>query len=251
MSDADVTDARGAGFYGKLPSRGDFVKRNLPRAFVTPLDDWLQHALLASREALQENWLNCYLHCPIWHFVVPGGVFGESGWCGTMMPSVDRVNRYFPLVIAAPIGEACSGFAVKDRNDVFFRENERLLMLALEDDDLDLDDFTAKVTSLQPLEEVAGLEDATAQKLAGGGMRVSAYAASLNHTLLDELCRTLCNPYSIWWTDEADGRERLMLLNGLPRHEDYVDLITVGVDTVDEVDTFASGAGDLDSDPLV
>ena len=33
------------------------------------------------------------------------GTAGEQGWAGVLMPSVDRVGRYFPLTIALPLGE--------------------------------------------------------------------------------------------------------------------------------------------------
>ncbi|OGI58559.1 MAG: type VI secretion-associated protein, partial [Candidatus Muproteobacteria bacterium RBG_19FT_COMBO_61_10] len=33
----------GPGVYGKLPTHGDFIQRNLPSAFVRQWDVWLQH----------------------------------------------------------------------------------------------------------------------------------------------------------------------------------------------------------------
>ena len=45
MSDQPLTQAsqeRIVGFYGKMPSRGDFVRRGLPDSFVDPWDAWLQ-----------------------------------------------------------------------------------------------------------------------------------------------------------------------------------------------------------------
>ncbi|MFM2069675.1 MAG: hypothetical protein RLZZ584_4584, partial [Pseudomonadota bacterium] len=33
---------------------------------------------------------------------------GRQGWAGVLMPSVDRVGRYFPLTIVRPIGEGPS-----------------------------------------------------------------------------------------------------------------------------------------------
>ncbi len=39
-------------FYGKLPAKGDFITRNLPRDFIDRWDDWLQSGMHASREAL-------------------------------------------------------------------------------------------------------------------------------------------------------------------------------------------------------
>jgi len=92
----------GGGLYGKLPSEGDFVTRRLPWDFTSAWDDWLQQGLLASRAALGERWLQCYLSAPIWRFQLAPGVCGASGWRGLFFASVDRVGRYFPLTLAFP-----------------------------------------------------------------------------------------------------------------------------------------------------
>ena len=92
-----------AGFYGKLPSHGDFLSRRLPRQFVEPWDQWLQNGIAASREQLGKNWLDTFLISPIWHFGLTPGLCGDDAWAGVMMPSVDRVGRYFPLTLAAKV----------------------------------------------------------------------------------------------------------------------------------------------------
>lgn len=103
------------GWHGKLPSLGDFASRRLPGAFVEPWDGWLAAGLLALREAEPEDWLVAYLGSPSWRFLLmpgalPGaagasGEAGEQGWAGVLMPSVDRVGRYFPLTVALPLGD--------------------------------------------------------------------------------------------------------------------------------------------------
>jgi len=90
----------GGGFYGKLPSEGDFVTRRLPWEFTSAWDDWLQQGLQASRNALGANWLALYLSAPIWRFQLAPGVCGPLGWRGLFFASVDRVGRYFPLTLA-------------------------------------------------------------------------------------------------------------------------------------------------------
>lgn len=91
------------GFYGKLPSHGDFLSRRLPRQFVEPWDHWLQGGITASREQLGKHWLDTFLVSPIWHFGLAPGLCGDDAWAGVMMPSVDRVGRYFPLTLAAKV----------------------------------------------------------------------------------------------------------------------------------------------------
>jgi len=90
----------GGGFYGKIPSEGDFVTRRLPWEFTSVWDDWLQQGMQASRTALGARWLELYLSAPIWRFQVASGVCGPLGWRGLFFASVDRVGRYFPLTLA-------------------------------------------------------------------------------------------------------------------------------------------------------
>ena len=89
-----------AGFYGKIPARGDFLRAGLPRSFTDPWDEWLQSAIPASRDALGEAWLGCWMEAPIWRFCLPDGGCGPDGVLGLWMPSVDRAGRHFPLAFA-------------------------------------------------------------------------------------------------------------------------------------------------------
>jgi type VI secretion system protein ImpM len=91
------------GWYGKLPSLGDFASRRLPPEFINAWDAWLQAVLQAVQDTLGEGWLNNYLTTPIWRFVLLSGLAGPSGWAGVLMPSVDRVGRYFPLTVATEL----------------------------------------------------------------------------------------------------------------------------------------------------
>ena len=88
------------GWYGKIASLGDFGARRLPPAFVQRCDDWLSSGLAASREQLGDDWLPVYLNAPLWRFAWSPGLAGPHWWFGVLMPSVDRVGRYFPLIAA-------------------------------------------------------------------------------------------------------------------------------------------------------
>ncbi|MGK9169326.1 type VI secretion system-associated protein TagF [Inquilinus limosus] len=92
----------GAGIFGKLPWLGDFVTRRLPRSFVEPWDSWLQAGMAATRETLGDAWLDSFLTAPVWRFLLPAGSAGPAA-AGVLMPSVDRVGRYFPLTLAVPL----------------------------------------------------------------------------------------------------------------------------------------------------
>ena len=93
-------DAR-IGLFGKLPARGDFVRAGLPGSFIEPWDAWLQRAIAAARGRMGERWLPAWLDAPVWRFSLPPGACGAGAALGLMLPSVDRVGRYFPLTLAA------------------------------------------------------------------------------------------------------------------------------------------------------
>jgi type VI secretion system protein ImpM len=95
------------GWHGKLPALGDFASRRLDPAFIEAWDAWLAEGLLALREA-HAGWLEAYLASPSWRFLLTPealpGAAGTQGWAGVLMPSVDRVGRYFPLTVVLPLG---------------------------------------------------------------------------------------------------------------------------------------------------
>jgi len=95
------------GWHGKLPTLGDFASRRLPPAFLTPWDEWLAAGLQQLRESDPGGWLERYLAAPSQRFLLmPGVLPGEAGqqaWAGILMPSVDRVGRYFPFTLAQAV----------------------------------------------------------------------------------------------------------------------------------------------------
>jgi type VI secretion system protein ImpM len=90
-----------AGLFGKLPARGDFVRENLPRDFTDSWDGWWQRGLAETQERWRDDWQAAWLEAPVWRFMLPPGLCGESGVLGLWLPSVDKVGRYSPLTIAA------------------------------------------------------------------------------------------------------------------------------------------------------
>ncbi len=146
-----MTPAGPAGFFGKVATRGDFVSRRLPRSFLDPWDRWLQQGLACSHDQLGGAWLEIYLTSPIWHFALAPGVCGDEGWVGLVLPSVDRVGRYFPLTVARP-QHAAGGYALAALRDAaaWLRQAEQLALSAL-DEHFDLEAFDRAIESLGPL----------------------------------------------------------------------------------------------------
>jgi len=101
--DLRTADAGRVGFFGKMPGRGDFVRRDLPNAFVDTWDEWLTECIARSRAALGHHWTDAWLCAPVWRFALGPGLCGPTSWAGVMMPSVDSAGRYFPLTLVASV----------------------------------------------------------------------------------------------------------------------------------------------------
>jgi type VI secretion system ImpM family protein len=89
------------GVYGKLPSYGDFVRRELPQSFVQPWDAWLQLCLGELRDTFGPDLAPLWARAPVWRFRLPAGACGDAAVAGVMLTSEDSVGRLFPLTLAA------------------------------------------------------------------------------------------------------------------------------------------------------
>jgi type VI secretion system protein ImpM len=89
------------GWYGKVVMLGDFAHRRLPPSVVDTSDHWLSQSISASRVQLGSRWLDTYLTGPVWQFAWAPGIVDGQWWFGVLMPSVDAVGRYFPLLVCA------------------------------------------------------------------------------------------------------------------------------------------------------
>jgi type VI secretion system protein ImpM len=157
-----------AGCFGKLRGNGDFVTRRLPACFVEPWDAMLQAALLASRAARGPAWLDAYLTAPLWRFALGGGVLGESGWAGVLMPSVDSAGRHFPLTIAAPVDPLVWPLW-RAYADAWFERCGALALATLEEN-ARLADFDAGLLALSHAHDASG--DSTPLQAGARGISV-------------------------------------------------------------------------------
>lgn len=91
------------GVFGKLPALGDFVHRGFSRELAGALDRLTQTAIQSAvaegsdRDALERHTHSCVIH------IRPGAI-ADSGFVGCMVPSCDRVGRFFPLFAGLEVG---------------------------------------------------------------------------------------------------------------------------------------------------
>lgn len=221
------------GFFGKVPVRGDFVTRRLPQSFTGPWDEWLQAAMAESREQMGDAWLELYLDAPLWNFALSPGVCGEAAVAGLMMPSVDRVGRYFPLTVAAILDDMAAPCELAASAGNWFIAIEDLALSALEDD-FDFDTFDQDLAALDlPAWTPRGpaeAQDPDRDAIDGAGWRVGigpdgdparSYAEMMHHVL-----STLEPRYGLWWTAGSETVvSSLLVSRGLPKTASFAALL--------------------------
>ena len=202
------------GFFGKVPSRGDFVRRALPASFIAAWDDWLQAAIAGSQEILGDAWLDVYLTSPVWHFALAADLAGDAAAAGVLMPSVDSVGRYFPLTLACILDDAPAPLLLRTERAWF----ERAEALALE--------ALAEASSLEDL--VEGLEKLGCPAPGrpaplGGAVRQSGDA---EHRLALRMAQQFAPPHALFWTGGSTRMEAaLLFMRQLPTPRQFAALL--------------------------
>jgi type VI secretion system protein ImpM len=217
-----------AGFYGKLPAKGDFLTRNLPRDFIDCWDEWLQAGMNASRQALGEAWLQTYLTSPLWRYVLPPGICGASAWAGVVMPSMDKVGRYFPMTVAVQLPEPVSPLMIAANGQSWFEAMETCLLDALDDESLDLDTFDEQLQAVVVDQvphgsvEISGFVDQGIHLALNDALDVSGTLLNVTLGSMDGVF----DHCSVWW---GQGSERvspsLAVCRGLPESTRFAALL--------------------------
>jgi type VI secretion system protein ImpM len=208
------------GFFGKIPARGDFVTRRLDHTVLKPLDEWLQSSIATSQRQLGDTWLPSYLDTPIWRFIMGAGVCGEVAVAGVLMPSVDRVGRYFPLVLAVPLPGHVAPTKLIEGARAWFDGVEQLALSSLEDRfDLEVFDRSVRALGTPPY-------DATRNPAENAGFRIGLDGEGrLGETygrILDQVLVGFGSRFSLWWTTGSDRvTSSLLIAPGLPAPQNY------------------------------
>lgn len=215
MSDTiETTGSEGyQGYFGKVPVRGDFVGKGLPRSFRDPWDIWLQSVIDMTKKDLDTDWDQFYLTCPAYRFALSPGVCGKHTWIGVMIPSVDQVGRYYPMTLARSLANNPDAFSAISGNDQWFQSAESLVLSCLSDD-FSLQAFGAQVNELKSnqLGQNQSDSDATSVQRAIQVHEKSAWRMTTSHpnqpplysSLVHAVLQKYCLSYSVWWTAGSD-----------------------------------------------
>ena len=229
-----LSEQRHIGVYGKIPAHGDFLNQNLPRHFLDVWDHWLQQSILASQEVLGDAWLEHFLISPVWRFVLPINMMDEQSWAGIILPSVDKVGRYYPLTLVARVPKDVGVCEYLTQAKPWFQSLEDVAINALENG-LDINALTAALSEC-PLPDF-GHEFAFALKPQYQLQHVvpldsficsspESPIASLMPQLCDALLRSQNANLSMWWTEGGEHvGSALLLAEKLPRPTSFTAML--------------------------
>ena len=146
------------------------------------------------------------------------GVCGPDAAAGVVMPSIDRVGRYFPLAVVALLDHDTNPASLVGGPDTWFEQAEELLLSTL-DTGATFESFNDGLDSLGfPASEPRAVDSRFA-----GLQRVSA---TVPHGRMTALAEQACEGASLWW---GRGSERispgLLRCQGLPAAGDFAQFL--------------------------
>lgn len=197
------------GLFGKLPAHGDFVMRDLPQSFISVWDEWLQHYIAGSKEQLGEDWLNIYLTSPIWRYVFSSGVIDKTVWAGIMLPSVDRVGRYYPISAITPLPDDTNPLEFISQQSSWFAAIEEFCLQAL-NGEMNIDELSAEINSLDLMTD-SSYSSAGQTENAGKALQINMeyeeqLPVSVYPYLFNSVLQNSFASYGVWTTT---GSERV------------------------------------------
>ncbi len=199
------------GFFGKLPTHGDFVSSALGSRLQSEIDQWVHNGLLALEAALGSDWRRLFHATNAWRFVVGKGVWAPSAVAGVLLPSRDRVGRSFPLIIAAQLQRFSGQLRDLCEDDSWF-------------------------TAAEALAETSDKADFEMQRFVEGIKRLRApFIDKRSTTTQLETVGNAPPPASLWWRINPGTRHgKGFRTVTAPAAQDFVRLITADVRKVAE-----------------
>jgi type VI secretion system protein ImpM len=208
----------GFGLFGKLPQKRDFITFGISGDILSPLETWLQTAVAASRSELGRGWEEAYLVAPIWRFWIGADVFGTN-CAGALMPSVDGIGRFFPLmaIYACENGAALPPPSYAPQEKWFGAVEARLLSVLDEDAAPAVETLLAGLSapSLDSLAPNAQRNDFKGGTIWNAGQDTDT--PSFLAGIFEDDYRQVARSRSYWWVPGTEDRGPVMhARNGLP-----------------------------------
>lgn len=223
--DAPIIDL---GFYGKLPTYGDFIQKRLPQDFINPWHEWLQTGMLTCRERDPDGWMTFYLNCPAWCFVLGAGICGEQAVAGVTIPSVDRVGRYFNFTMASILPVDTDPAVFAGARQKWFSNLENLTLSVLEQE-MDQDSIEGSINQ-RSTEMSWGQSQDPEFESGSDHVRIAsnniAGVAGFLPALLHQLIVNEHSQYGLWWhRGSSQVTAQLVSCANMPVGDTYLKLI--------------------------
>lgn len=216
------------GFYGKLPTYGDFIQKRLPTDFINPWHEWLQSGMVAVREKDPDGWMTFYLNCPAWSFVLSAGICGEQAVAGVTIPSVDRVGRYFNFTMASILPPETSPAIFAGTYANWLDDLEDLALSVLEQEmDQDaienlINNSAAELCMIPTLQTTYSVNEGHTRVVAEDSAGVTELAPDLLHRLIEKEQQQ----YGLWWhRGSSQVSAQLISCTGMPSADVYLGLM--------------------------
>ena len=213
------------GYFGKIPSKGDFITNSLSMEFTDPWDVWLREVLAHSKSLLGNDWMELYLTAPVYQFSLSSGVCGNPTWLGVFMPSIDSVGRYFPMTICQSFPAASNPIGLLEGEKEWLKNAEQLLLSCL-DENFSLAEFESGLSELKNDDDDSTI---TLKKSKMHRFEDSAWAFPVHEKessavvypeLLNSMLITFYSTYSVWRTNGSDNvPSNLVISEGLPAYK--------------------------------
>ena len=192
------------GFFGKLPTHGDFVSAAIGSRLQGELDQWVRNGLIALESAQGPDWRRLFHATSAWRFVVGRGVWAPSAIAGVLLPSRDRVGRSFPLIIAAQLQRFSGHLRDLCEDDSWFTAVEALAETS-DKADFEMPRFVEGIKRLRP-----------------------PFIDKRSSTMQSAAVENIPAPASLWWRISPGTRHgKGFRTMAAPTAEDFVKLVTV------------------------
>ncbi len=196
------------GWFGKVPSLGDFASRRLPETFVSKWDTWLSESLEAAAQTLGDRFDDVYGAAPPWRFLLAPGVVDARPWVGVVVPSSDRVGRRFPLTIAtvcrsvpSPLASLGPWWGTAVSAALAGREQGASVDA--------LDEALAQLAA-PAFDDVAATQGSIVARVSANGGFEAAFGRAVPWLL------QACSGTSFWWLHGGNDGAPLVVVRGLP-----------------------------------
>jgi type VI secretion system protein ImpM len=176
----------------------------------------------------------------VWRFALAAGVCGDGAYGGILVPSVDRVGRYFPLTVIAKLeaDDCLLEFACGSAG--WFAAAEALVLDAIAAEALDFDTFDEQVALLRNRIDLDGMSEASRvgallsrSEFPEESSRwhvplaaLESLQSAVNAFAFREMTRAL-QPLALWWTQGSDALSPTWIsTRGLPDSQAFVPMLS-------------------------